>query len=122
MRMNGPAVYRKAVTTLVRAVRELLAERGLSNDAVTHALFHQANRRLLDQVTRRLGLAAWQCVSTIAETGNTSSASLPIALDQAAREGRFHEGDRLLLAAFGGGLTWGAALLRWGTASLTKPE
>jgi 3-oxoacyl-[acyl-carrier-protein] synthase-3 len=121
MRMNGPAVYRKAVTTLVRAVRALLAERGLSNDAVTHALFHQANRRLLDQVTRRLGFPPGQCVSTISETGNTSSASLPIALDQAARQGRFHEGDLLLLAAFGGGLTWGAALLQWGAGPVIGP-
>jgi len=114
MRMNGPAVYRKAVMTLVRAVRTLLADADLSVDDVTHALFHQANGRLLDQVAKRLGLAPGQCFSTIAETGNTSSASLPIALDQAVRQGRLREGDRLLLAAFGGGLTWGAALLRWG--------
>jgi 3-oxoacyl-[acyl-carrier-protein] synthase III len=120
MRMNGPAVYRKAVTTLVRAVRSLLEEAGLSAGDVTHALFHQANRRLLDQVARRLGLTGDQCFSTIAETGNTSSASLPIALDQAARLGRLHDGDLLLLAAFGGGLTWGTALLRWGAGPATK--
>ena len=117
MRMNGPAVYRRAVTTLVRAVRALLDEAGLSIGDVTHALFHQANGRLLDQVARRLELTTDQCLSTIAETGNTSSASLPIALDQAARQGRLRDGDLLLLAAFGGGLTWGAALLRWGAGS-----
>lgn len=121
MRMNGPAVYRKAVTTLVRNVRALLLETGLSAQSVTHALFHQANRRLLDQVACRLGLTPDQCISTIAETGNTSSASLPIALDYAARQGRLHEGDLLLLAAFGGGLTWGTALLRWGTGSPPEP-
>jgi 3-oxoacyl-[acyl-carrier-protein] synthase-3 len=119
MRMNGPAVYRKAVATLVRAVRELLADAGLSAESVAHAIFHQANGRLLDQVARRLGLTPQQCVSTIAETGNTSSASLPIALDQAARQGRLRDGDLLLLAAFGGGLTWGAALLRWGAGRTT---
>jgi 3-oxoacyl-[acyl-carrier-protein] synthase-3 len=121
MRMNGPAVYRKAVTTLVRAVRAHLEEAGRSTGDVTHALFHQANRRLLDQVARRLGLTTGQCVSTIAETGNTSSASLPIALDQAARQGRMCDGDLLLLAAFGGGLTWGTALLRWGAGPGTGP-
>jgi 3-oxoacyl-[acyl-carrier-protein] synthase III len=120
MRMNGPAVYRKAVTTLVRAVRAHLEEAGCSAGDVTHALFHQANRRLLDQVARRLGFAPGQCVSTIAETGNTSSASLPIALDQAARQGRMRNGDLLLLAAFGGGLTWGTALLRWGAGPGTE--
>jgi 3-oxoacyl-[acyl-carrier-protein] synthase-3 len=121
MRMNGPAVYRKAVTTLVRAVRTLLIDVGVPANAVTHALFHQANQRLLDQVACRLGLTPEQCISTIAETGNTSSASLPIALDQAARQGRLRDGDLLLLAAFGGGLTWGTALLRWGTGSAPEP-
>jgi 3-oxoacyl-[acyl-carrier-protein] synthase-3 len=120
MRMNGPAVYRRAVTTLVRTVRALLADAGLSVGDVTHALFHQANGRLLDQVALRLKLAPDQCFSTIAETGNTSSASLPIALDQAARQGRLRAGDLLLLAAFGGGLTWGAALLRWGAQPSTS--
>lgn len=118
MRMNGPSVYRKAVTTLVRNVRSLLEEAGLSIGDVTHALFHQANERLLDQVTNRLGVTTDQRISTIAETGNTSSASLPIALDQAARQGRFRNGDLLLLAAFGGGLTWGTALLRWGAGPI----
>jgi 3-oxoacyl-[acyl-carrier-protein] synthase-3 len=117
MRMKGSAVYRRAVTTLVRAVRAHVKEAGVSIGEVTHALFHQANRRLLDQVARRLGLTTQQCFSTIADTGNTSSASLPIALDQAARQGRLRDGDLLLLAAFGGGLTWGTALLRWGAGS-----
>ncbi|HUJ79392.1 MAG TPA: beta-ketoacyl-ACP synthase III [Nitrospiria bacterium] len=114
MRMNGPAVYRRAVMTLARAVRAHMEETGLTVRDVAHALFHQANRRLLDQVARRLGLTSRQCFSTIADTGNTSSASLPIALDQAARQGCLRDGDLLLLAAFGGGLTWGTALLRWG--------
>lgn len=114
MRMKGSSVYRRAVTTLVRAVRAHMQEAGLSIGEVTHALFHQANHRLLDQVARRLGLTARQSFSTIADTGNTSSASLPIALDQAVRQGRLRDGDLLLLAAFGGGLTWGTALLRWG--------
>ena len=113
MRMRGPAVYRKAVTTLVGSVRALLDEAGLSIPAVSLYLFHQANRRLLDQVTERLKLEPRQCFTTIAETGNTSSASLPIALDQAARSGRLRPGDLVVLAAFGGGLTWGAALLQW---------
>jgi 3-oxoacyl-[acyl-carrier-protein] synthase-3 len=113
MRMKGPAVYRKAVTTLVGSVRSLLAEAGLATADVALFLFHQANQRLLDQVAQRLQLAPEQLFTTIAETGNTSSASLPIALDRAARSGRLHDGDRLVLAAFGGGLTWGTALLRW---------
>ncbi|MEW6325072.1 MAG: beta-ketoacyl-ACP synthase III [Nitrospirota bacterium] len=113
MRMRGPAVYRKAVTTLVRSVEATLADAGLSRSAVSLFLFHQANRRLLDQVIARLKLEPSQYFGTIEETGNTSSASLPIALDQAARSGRLKRGDLVLLAAFGGGLTWGTALLRW---------
>jgi 3-oxoacyl-[acyl-carrier-protein] synthase-3 len=111
--MNGPAVYRKAVTTLTGSVRELLADAELSTADVALFLFHQANQRLLDQVASRLQLAPEQLFTTIAETGNTSSASLPIALDQAARAGRLRDGDRVVLAAFGGGLTWGTALLQW---------
>jgi 3-oxoacyl-[acyl-carrier-protein] synthase-3 len=113
MRMKGPAVYRKAVTTLTGSVRELLADAELSTADVALFLFHQANQRLLDQVASRLQLAPEQLFTTIAETGNTSSASLPIALDRAARAGRLRDGDRVVLAAFGGGLTWGTALLQW---------
>jgi 3-oxoacyl-[acyl-carrier-protein] synthase-3 len=113
MRMNGPAVYRRAVTTLTRNIRALLDDTGLSAESIALFCLHQANRRLLDQVAGRLGLAPEQLISTIAETGNTSSASLPIALDQAARSGRLRQGDRVVLAAFGGGLTWGTALLQW---------
>ena len=113
MRMRGPAVYRKAVTTLVSSVRSLLADAQLSTAAISLFLFHQANQRLLDQVADRLELSPAQRFSTIAETGNTSSASLPIALDQAARSGRLRHGELVVLAAFGGGLTWGTALLQW---------
>ena len=113
MRMQGPAVYRKAVITLVESVRQLLAETGLSRESISLFLFHQANQRLLDQVAKRLQLPPEKLFSTVAETGNTSSASLPIALDYAVAQGRLHEGDRVVLTAFGGGLTWGTALIEW---------
>jgi 3-oxoacyl-[acyl-carrier-protein] synthase-3 len=113
MRMRGPAVYRRAVTTLDRTIRQLLAEARLPLDSIALYLCHQANQRLLNHVARRLRLPPERLFTTIAETGNTSSASIPIALDQAVRRGLLHPDDRIVMAAFGGGLTWGAALLQW---------
>ncbi|MEW6544458.1 MAG: beta-ketoacyl-ACP synthase III [Nitrospirota bacterium] len=111
--MRGGPLFRLAVHRLAAAVTDLLKEHGLRLEDVSQAVFHQANGRLLASLGRRLGLPREKLYSTIETTGNTSSASLPIALDRAVREGRLHDGDLVLLGTFGGGLTWAAALIRW---------
>lgn len=113
LRMEGRPLFRVAVSRLTVAVSELLKEFGVGVEQVAQAVFHQANRRLLDAVCRRLALPADRVSSVIERFGNTSSASLPIALDEAVRGGRIAAGDVVLLGAFGGGLTWATGLLRW---------
>jgi 3-oxoacyl-[acyl-carrier-protein] synthase-3 len=94
-------------------VAEILKEFGVGVEQIGHAIFHQANARLMAAVARRLGLPAEKVYSVIERFGNTSSASLPIALDHAVREERIRRGDVILLGTFGGGLTWATALVRW---------
>ncbi len=113
LRMQGSAVFRAAVRHLEQAIVDLLKEFGYSAADVTRVIAHQANARILEQLRRRLGLPRQAVYSVIERYGNTSSASLPIALDDAVREQRVAAGDLLLLGAFGGGLTWATALVRW---------
>jgi 3-oxoacyl-[acyl-carrier-protein] synthase-3 len=113
LRMRGSAVFRAAVRHLEQAIGELLKEFGLSAADITRVIAHQANARILEQLRRRLGLPREVVYSVIERYGNTSSASLPIALDYAVREQAVAAGDLLLLGAFGGGLTWATALVRW---------
>ncbi|WP_447977777.1 3-oxoacyl-ACP synthase III family protein [Candidatus Nitrospira bockiana] len=113
LRMQGGALYRVAVRRLTEAVTDLLKEFGYTIPDVKHAIFHQANGRLLNAVARRVGLVPGQVYSVIERLGNASSASLPMALDAAHREGRVRPGDLVLLGTFGGGVTWAAGLLRW---------
>jgi 3-oxoacyl-[acyl-carrier-protein] synthase-3 len=113
LRMRGSAVFRSAVRCLEQAVTKLLKEFGLNAGDVAHVIAHQANARILEQLRRRLGLGPEVLYSVIERFGNTSSASLPIALDHAARAHRFAPGDLLLLGAFGGGLTYATGLVRW---------
>ncbi|MBA2252235.1 MAG: beta-ketoacyl-ACP synthase 3 [Nitrospirales bacterium] len=113
LRMQGGPLFRTAVKQLAGAVSDLLKEFGYGLDDVGLAIFHQANGRLLSALGKRLGLAPEKLFSVIDRIGNPSSASLPIALDVANREGRLRSGDLLLLGTFGGGLTWGTGLVRW---------
>ncbi|MEE8239877.1 MAG: 3-oxoacyl-[acyl-carrier-protein] synthase III C-terminal domain-containing protein, partial [Nitrospirales bacterium] len=113
IRLQGGPLFRTAVKRLSAAVQEILKEFGVGIRDVKCGIFHQANGRLLAALQRRLGLAPDQMFSVIEQFGNTSSASLPIALDHAVREGRIASGDLVLLGALGGGLTWATALLRW---------
>lgn len=113
LRMRGSAVFRAAVRHLEQAIIELLKEFGLSPVDVSRVIAHQANARILEQLRRRLGLTREAVYSVIERYGNTSSASLPIALDCAVREQRIAAGDVVVLAAFGGGLTWATGLMRW---------
>lgn len=114
--MEGREVYRAAVDAMARSVTDLLAAVGMGPSDVDLLVAHQANQRILDAVVARVGLDASRAYSNIARYGNTSSASIPIALFEARLEGRLREGDRVVLTAFGAGFTWGAGLLRWGTS------
>jgi 3-oxoacyl-[acyl-carrier-protein] synthase III len=112
VRMVGNAVFRQAVEHISGAMLEACARANVPLDAVDWFVPHQANQRILDGVARKLGIDAGKVVSTVAVHGNTSAASVPLALDVAVRDGRIKKGDLVLMEALGGGLTWGAALVR----------
>lgn len=111
--MEGREVFRHAVTRLAEVVDETLAAAGLEQSAIDWLVPHQANKRIIDATGEKLGLPPERVVLTVGQHGNTSAASVPLALAQADAQGRFKPGDLLLLEAMGAGLTWGAALVRW---------
>jgi 3-oxoacyl-[acyl-carrier-protein] synthase III len=110
--MNGREVFRHAVTRLAEAVEEALAANGLTNSDIDWLVPHQANRRIIDAMGRKLGLPSERVVVTVDRHANTSAASVPLALAEACADGRIRRGDLVLLEALGGGLTWGSALVR----------
>ncbi len=114
LRMDGRNTFRAAVARLSEVTTEVTAEAGVELDQIDLFVYHQANSRILSAVGERLGLDPERVVDSLGAHGNTSAASVPIALDQALREGRLREGSRVLIAAFGAGLTWGAGLVEWG--------
>ena len=113
LRMKGQEVFRHAVVNLAAVLGEALAKAGLGVDAVDWVVPHQANRRILDATARKLGLSPDKVVVTVDEHANTSAASVPLALDQAVRDGRIRPGHLVVLEAMGGGFTWGAAAVRF---------
>ncbi len=113
LRMRGKEVFKVATTTLSRIVDETLETNGLTREDVDWLIPHQANNRIIAAIGRKLGLPEERVVNTVAEHGNTSAASVPLALDTAVRDGRIQPGELLLLEAFGGGFTWGSALVRY---------
>lgn len=113
IRMEGREVFRHAVVNLAEVVEEALAASGLDASALDWVVPHQANKRILDGTARKLGLSPDKVVVTVDQHGNTSAASIPLALDAAVRDGRIKRGDLLLLEAMGGGFSWGACLGRW---------
>ncbi|MGB0909651.1 MAG: 3-oxoacyl-ACP synthase III family protein, partial [Nitrospirales bacterium] len=114
IRLKGASLFRVAIKQLSLSLKELLAANNLTVEDVQHVMFHQANSRILAKLADRLQIPAHCLFSVIEQTGNTSSASLPITLDKANREGRLKAGDQILLGTIGGGMTWGGALMRWG--------
>ena len=110
---NGREVFKRAVTEMAAACRELLEKSGLTIDDVDVLIPHQANARIMGSVVDRLGIDPAKAIVDVAEVGNTSAASIPIALDRAWRAGKINKGDLVLFASFGAGLTWGATLVRW---------
>lgn len=113
VKMQGNEVFKVAVTKLTEVVEEVLEVNGLTEEEIDFLVPHQANLRIIQATAKRLKLPMEKVVVTVDRHGNTSAASVPLALDEAVRTGRIASGDRVLLEAFGGGLTWGAALVRW---------
>ena len=111
--MSGPEVFRHAVVNLASVVDESLAANNYQRSDIDWLVPHQANLRILTGTARKLGLAQDRVVVTVDRHANTSAASIPLALDEAVRDGRIQEGQLVLMEAMGGGFTWGAALVRW---------
>ncbi|KAH7442132.1 hypothetical protein KP509_03G072500 [Ceratopteris richardii] len=114
IRMNGKEVFRFAVRCVPETVEAALEEAGLSGHDLDWLLLHQANQRILDAVAQRLQIPSERVISNLASYGNTSAASIPLALDEAVRNGKVRPGDVLAIAGFGAGLTWGSAIIKWG--------
>jgi 3-oxoacyl-[acyl-carrier-protein] synthase-3 len=114
VRMDGRATFRNAVARLSEVTLEVTGEAGVEIEDIDLFVYHQANGRILTAVGERLALDPAKVVDSIAHHGNTSAASIPLALDQAQQDGRLADGARVLLGAFGAGLTWGACIVEWG--------
>ena len=113
LRMEGREVFKHAVAMITDVIEASFAAAGLNIDDLDWFVPHQANRRIIDASARKLGIPLEKVVVTVDRHGNTSAASVPLALDEAVRDGRIKTGDLVLLEAMGGGFTWGATLLRW---------
>jgi 3-oxoacyl-[acyl-carrier-protein] synthase-3 len=113
IQMNGPEVFKLAVPAMADAAKEALAQAGLRLEDVDLFIPHQANARIIEGVAKRLRLDRSKVFVDIDRFGNTSAASIPIALCDAVAQGRVRKGDTLVFAAFGGGMTWGAAVVEW---------
>ena len=113
MRMEGNPVFKMAVNTLDRIVDETLEANGLQKSDIDWLVPHQANIRIISATAKKLGMSMDHVVTTVAGHGNTSAASVPLAFDVAVRDGRIQRGQTVLMEAFGGGFTWGSALLKY---------
>ncbi|MCA0302162.1 MAG: ketoacyl-ACP synthase III [Proteobacteria bacterium] len=113
LRMEGKEVFKHAVVNMAAVVGEVLGKAGLTAADIDWLVPHQANRRIIDGTGRKLGLPPEKVVVTVDKHANTSAASIPLALDTAVKDGRIKRGDLCLLEGIGGGMAWGASLLRW---------
>ena len=112
--MNGQEIYKFAVKKVPEVIEKALFRANLTVDQIDWLILHQANQRILNAVAERLNIPPEKVISNLAKYGNTSAASIPLALDEAVREGKIKPGDRIMTSGFGAGLTWGAALFEWG--------
>jgi 3-oxoacyl-[acyl-carrier-protein] synthase III len=113
LRMNGREVFRHAVQKISGVIEETLVETGYAPDEIDLYIPHQANKRILDGIAKKLNVAPDKIVMTLHKHGNTSAASIPLALNEAFEAHRVKEGSLILMEAMGGGFTWGAVLARW---------
>ena len=112
--LNGREVYKFATREVPTVLQEAMDNAGLKADDIDWLLMHQANIRIMEVVAERLGVPMDKVITNLAEYGNTSAASIPLALDEAVRSGKVKEGDVIACAGFGAGLSWGAAIFKWG--------
>lgn len=120
--MAGGEVFKFAVRAMNTASDQALLKAGITKDDVDFLVPHQANLRIIDSAVKRLGLPYDKVVVNLNRYGNMSSASIPVALDEAVSEGRIKDGDTLVLVGFGGGLTWGASVIKWSTKEKKEGE
>jgi 3-oxoacyl-[acyl-carrier-protein] synthase-3 len=113
LRMQGREVFKHAVGMITDVIEAAYQATGLGSSDIDWFVPHQANRRIIDASARKLGIDDDKVVITVDHHGNTSAASIPLALNEAASDGRIKQGDLVLLEAMGGGFTWGSVLLRW---------
>ena len=113
LRMEGKEVFRHAVANLAETVEETFKKSGVGPDEIKWFVPHQANRRIIDATAKKLNIDPARVVITVDQHGNTSAASIPLALSVARQDGRIEKGDLVLIEAMGGGFTWGSALIRW---------
>jgi len=117
LRMSGKEVFKHAVTNMVRAAQTAIARAGLQVADIDWIIPHQANLRIISAIAERLGMPAEKCIVNVQTYGNTSGASIGLALDEAVRDGRIRKGHKVLFVAFGGGFTWGAMVVDWATGA-----
>jgi 3-oxoacyl-[acyl-carrier-protein] synthase-3 len=113
LRMEGRAVFKHAVAMITDVIEDAFKATGYTAADIDWFVPHQANQRIIDDSARKLGIAPEKVVSTVDKHGNTSAASIPLALTAAVADGRIKRGDLVMLEAMGGGFTWGSALVRW---------
>ena len=111
--MNGQEVYKFAVRTVPEAISKMLKEANVSPDEVKYFVLHQANIRIIESVAKRLSQPAEKFPTNLQRCGNISAGSVPVLLDEIHRKGMLQKGDKIVLAGFGAGLTWGSALISW---------
>lgn len=112
--MNGKEVYRFAINRVPETIDKVIRQAELTNEDIDWLILHQANQRIMDAVAERLQIPPEKVVSNVAKYGNTSAASIPIALNEAVRAGKIQPGDTIATSGFGAGLSWGAAIFQWG--------
>jgi len=120
LHMKGPEVFKFAVNTICHATKKVVSDAGLELDDIDLIIPHQANTRILKTAARLMGLPIDRFFINVDRYGNTSAASIPIALCEAAEEGRIADGDNLVLVGFGGGLSWAAMVVQWGPGGVTR--
>lgn len=113
LQMTGQAIFKLAVNNMLKACKRVMKDAGITIDQVKWLVPHQANKRIIDAIAKRLGVTEKNCYINLHRTGNTSAATIPVAVDEIVQKGGLESGDYLLMVAFGGGLTWGASLVRW---------
>jgi 3-oxoacyl-[acyl-carrier-protein] synthase III len=114
LKMNGQEVYKFATREVPKVLEEALEAAGMTVDEVDWLLLHQANIRIMEIVAKRLGIPFEKVLTNLSSYGNTSAASIPLALNEAVRSGQVKKGDVIACAGFGAGLSWGATIMRWG--------